>query len=260
MLKELKQITDTRETTIKSQLSKVIQEVNAAATNPSAALDLFMQAAYATQFDGENHEKTQFVDWKKKMSGTFKSKSFQEALRLYLTYLSLTLQSSAGVKTRDLLPSLVNYTVQVYSEPDYDVLTDDLMRKPLNESLIVRGLGITLTPADGWIMIPGNVDEMYMKEILPELRLKKDPAAIEYWNKKIQMDTESASKSKRTYDQDHFAKIRKPTLLWNRAKEFYLIDQKNRGITEMFAVIKAYPTHPDAADWAKQLEDYLGTK
>ena len=260
ILKELEKIKDSRQTAIKGQLGKIIQTVNAAAANPSAALDLYLQAAFATRFDGENHEKTQFSDWKKKQSDTLKSKTFQEALRFYLIYLSLTLQSTAGVKNSDMVPSLTNYTLQVLTENDWDVDSDDLMRKPLADSLIVRGFGVTLTPAEGWVTVPGNIDDMYMKVILPELRLKKDAAAVEYWNRKIAMESDSASKAKRNYDADRFARIRKPTLLWSRAKEIFLIGQKNRGINEMLAVIKAFPIHPDAEDWANQLEQCIGKK
>ena len=109
-------------------------------------------------------------------------------------------------------------------------------------------------------MVPANVDEMFTKIILPALRLKKDPTAVDYWTRKIEMESASSAKAKRTFDAERFAKFRKPTLLWNRAKEFYLIGQKNRGFTEMFAVVKAYPTHPDAEGWAGQLEQLIGKK
>lgn len=260
VLKELQQIKDTRENSIKNQLGQVLQTVNSAASNGGAALDLYLQAQFATQFDGQSHEKTQFQEWKKKEADKLKSKSFQEALRLYLIYLSLTLQSSSGVKTADLIPHLVGYTTQVLSEADFLADGNELMKKALGESIIVRGLGVNLNPAAEWVMIPGNIDEMYQKVILPELREKKDPAAVEYWSRKIDRESDASASSKRNFDADRFAKTRKPTLLWNRAKEFYLIGYQNRGIAEMLVVIKTYPTHPDAAAWAEQLEQYLGKK
>jgi len=38
---------------------------------------------------------------------------------------------------------------------------------------------------------------------------------------------------------------------------FLNLGQKNRGVTEMFNLIKTYPTHPDADDWIAKLENIL---
>ena len=260
ILKELQQIKETRETSIKSQLSKVIQTVNSAATSSSAAMDLYLQANRMIQFNGQNNENMQYQEWKKKEGEKLKSKGFQEALRLYLVYLSLTLQSSGGVKTTDLLPSLINYTLQVIPEADFLEDGHDLLRRPLDDSVIVRGFGVTLRPAGDWVMTPGNIDDMYLKIILPVLRERKDASAVEYWNSKIQRESDANASVKRTFDVDQFAKTRKPELLWNRAVEFYLVGQKNRGVAEMLAVIRAYPSHPNAASWVSQLEQYLAKK
>ena len=260
LLKELQKIKETRQTSIKSQLGKVYQTVNSAASNGNAAMDLYLQSEYTTQFDGKGHEKTQFQDWKKKEADRLKSKGFQEALRLHLVYLSLTLQSSSGIKNSEMVPALTSYATQVQAESD--LLSDDkeFMKRPLNDGMIVRALGVALTPTENWVMTPGNVDEMYQKIILPALREKKDAKAIEYWDRKLDKEYAAATDSERTFDADRFATLRRPALLWNRALEFYLIDQKNRGVAEMFAMIKAYPTHPDAAAWTTQLEQYLAPK
>ena len=260
ILRELQQIKDTRETALKSQLRKALQTVATAASNGTAAMDLYLQSAFTTQFDGESREQTQFLEWKKKEADKLKHKSFQQALHHYLVYLSLTLQSSTGTKTSDLLPALISYTSQVLAEDDFQVENEDLMRRPMGESLIVRGLGVNLAPAPDWVMAPGRIDEMWLRVILPVLRDKQDPSAVDYWTRKIERESVVATRSKRTFDANRFAKSIKPVLLWNRAKEFYLIGQKNRGITEMLAVIKAYPTHPEAEGWAAHLEEYLGQK
>jgi len=35
------------------------------------------------------------------------------------------------------------------------------------------------------------------------------------------------------------------------------IGQKNRAVTDMFALIKTYPSHPDAQKWVTRLEEVL---
>ena len=46
-------------------------------------------------------------------------------------------------------------------------------------------------------------------------------------------------------------------MMWSRAQDMLLIGLRNRAITEMFNIIKAYPQHQDAANWIKQLEQVL---
>ena len=36
-----------------------------------------------------------------------------------------------------------------------------------------------------------------------------------------------------------------------------VIGQKNRGITQMFNLVKTYPRHPDAGNWISKLESLL---
>ena len=260
VLKELQKIKGSRETNLKSQLNQIFQTVKSAASNGTEAIDLYLQAEFSTQFNGQNQDKVQFLEWKKKQSDKLKSKTFQEALRLYLSYLALTIQSSMGTKNEEMIQPLINYTVMASPEIEFLTDGDEFMKRPLDNSLIVRYLGLTLTPQTSWINTPGNLDEMYSEVIMPDFRLKKSPQAIEYWNRQIEKESNSIENEKRVFQVDQFTRIRKPALLWNKALEFYLIGQKNRGITEMLSVIKAYPTHPDAAGWVTKLEEYIATQ
>ena len=257
VLKELQKLKGTHDVSLKNQLYQIYQMVNSAASNGNDAMDLYLQAEFATQFNGQSRDKVQFQEWKKKQSDKLKSKSFQESLRLYLTYLAITIQSSMGAKTVDLIQPLINYSGQVFTEQEFLEDGDELMKKPLDGSLIVRYLNLNLTPQTGWVNTPGNVDDIYLKVILPELRILQNPMALEYWDRQITKEAETISNDKRIFQSELFNNVRKPTLYWNKAMEFYLIGQKNRGITEMLAVIKAYPNHPDAAGWVSKLEQYI---
>ena len=261
-LKQLQAIKNQQQSTVKMERGKVIETFNAAASN-GTALDLYEQAVQVIQFDGESREITQFHDWKKKETDRLKSKGFQEALRLHLIYLALTIQNAGGTKAKDLLPALISYTGEV--EADGDLLVDgtDFLQKPLDQSIFVKRYGIEgmLSGGDeGWVMTPGNVDGIYQKTILPIWREKKDPSAVDYWNGKLQREFDNASNSKRTFVSERFAQITKPDLLWNRAMEYYQIGQEKRGLTDMLEIIKTYPTHPEAAQWTAQIELLLSAK
>ncbi len=113
-------------------------------------------------------------------------------------------------------------------------------------------------PAGGnWESNPGNLDGIFQNIILPELREQKDARVLEYWDLKLKKEADTASRSRLAYEIEKFNNERRPTLLWSRAQEFIVLGQKNRAVSELFAVIKAHPTHPQADDWIAALEQLL---
>lgn len=262
ILKELKDMKNKQESTRKTQLTRTYQEINTASASGATALDLYLQIIRNTQFNGQNRENMEFRDWKKKKEENLKSKSFQECLRLHLVYLALTLQRASGVDVNTLLPGLIAYVSEVQAEGAYLEDGMDLLKPPLSGSIFARWYGISdlLGGAANWELSPSNVDSMWEKTILPAYREARNPHAIDYWNQKIDNEANAAAQTKRTFDAETFAQVRKPQLLWKRAEEFNRIGLKNRAASEMLAVIKAYPANHDAPAWTTELETLLGGK
>lgn len=111
--------------------------------------------------------------------------------------------------------------------------------------------------AQGWEMVPGSVDGIFQKIILPELRAQRDPRLLEYWDMKIKRDGDMAAKSKLAFDAEKFAQQRRPELLFGRAEDEILLGRRNKGINDMFALLKTYPTHPNADGWISKVESLL---
>ena len=95
---------------------------------------------------------------------------------------------------------------------------------------------------------------------LQQQRKDKDQRVITYWDNKIKIATEVMSESKRAFDIDQFNAIHRPELLWSRAKDLIAIGQRNRGIGEMFTIVKTWPDHPENAAWIQKIEDILTGK
>lgn len=258
MLEDLKTIKEKVATETKVGRNRIIQQLNAAAASDSTAIEFYQEAVRATQFDGQPREQTQFQDWKKKEKDKLHSRDLQEAARLHLNYLMLTLQYASGVEVKDLLPALINYTKQVSA--DLSALSDqDLMKRALGAGIFVRWFQLEPMIADAkdWEMVPSNVDGIFGKTILPELRRQKDPRVLEYWDLRIQRGANEAQQSMSAFNADSFEQTRKPSLLWHRAQDQLAIGQRNQAIAEMFAIIKKYPAHADCAQWISQLEAIL---
>lgn len=258
LLKNLKVIKEKVVADTKLSRTKVIQQLSAAAASDSSAIDFYLDAVRETQFDGRNREQTQFHDWKKKEADKLHSRDLQEAARLHLTYLVLTIQRASGAETKDLLPSLINYTRQVNTAID-SINDQDLMKRPLDNGIFAHWLqlGSLISNARDWEMAPGNLDGIFGKTILPELRKQKDPRVIEYWDLRIQRESANAQQSQRAFDAESFDQRRLPQLLWMRAQDLLAIGKRNQAIAEMYAIIKQYPAHADCTGWIARLEAVL---
>ena len=109
-------------------------------------------------------------------------------------------------------------------------------------------------PPATWETVPGNVNGIYTAIILPEFRATKDARLLEYWDLMIRKEQEGIYAGMPDFEERQWSQVKKPAMLWSRTQDLLLIGQRNRAVTEMFNLIKAFPQHPDAASWIAQLE------
>ena len=273
----------------KALKQKALQQVQQVAGSPAASAAAWEEAVRQVQFEGGAKEGAQFKDWKDKDGEALKEREAMSAAQLHFRWMALTLQRSLGTLSKDLLPQVVAFTKDVAADQDaIDALDDairrekeltasgkhgkdrkgndeavkrvhdQILRSPVNASVAARALKISeLMTADKWEMTPGNVDGIFNRIILPELRAQKDPRVLEYWDMKLKREAEAVGKSKLAFDADKFTNVRRPELLWSRALDLLAIGQRNRAIGEMFNLLKAHPMHPNAGDWLTTLEQTL---
>jgi hypothetical protein len=110
---------------------------------------------------------------------------------------------------------------------------------------------------DSWENVPGNIDGIYTNIIQPELRVQKDPRVFEYWDTRMKVDSDTATRTKLTFEIDKYNTLTAPNLLFNRAQEYIALGQKNRAATEMYGIIQKYPNHPKAGEWITALQGLL---
>ncbi len=264
LLRALKQIQERNTEATKSQLNKVIQDFRAAASSNSKAIAFYEEAIRATQFAGQTLQQTQFQEWKKKEAEKLRSNEMQTAARLHLVYATLTLDHAKGVPVSDLLPALFQYTnqiIEVREDANRRELFDkqELLKGKVTDSIFIRwyGAGKLLADLKNWEPSPGNVDGIYQKTILPQMRKNKDARIIQYWDGRITRESKRVSEGKVAFNIEQFNLVQKPTLLWQRAEDLLAIGQRNRAINEMFSIIKNFPDHPDTPTRIASLEKTL---
>jgi hypothetical protein len=132
---------------------------------------------------------------------------------------------------------------------------DSIINKPLAGSPVVQWLKLgDYVNVQGWEQSPGDVNGIFEKIVLPELRTQKDPRVLEYWDMRMKREADAASKTHLSFEVDKYNTVRRPALLWKRAAELVLLGQKNKAMSDMLGIIKAHPTHPEAATWLAELE------
>jgi hypothetical protein len=296
LLQALKGLKDQQSQQAKTSRQAVLKSAQASAASGQAAAAAWIEAVRETQFQGVEKEGAQFRDWKEKEGALFSEKEVQTAAHLYFRWLTLTTQHTLGTTTKDLLPNIIQYTKDVLADSAaMDALMehaqkekdranprtagpntrgarntseddrvkrehDQILNRALPNSPPVKALHAEeLIKVDAWEMKPGDVDGIYTNVILPELRKARDPRVLEYWDMKIKLEGE-AVKTKPAFDQDKFTKERRPELLWNRAKEFGEIGLRNKGIAELFQVLRANPQHPKFSEWIGEFETLVSPK
>lgn len=279
----LKEIKAKRAASEKTLGSKLQQDFRVASASNADAIAFYDRAVLAVEPDKTHAD---LADWEK-------SDAAQNAARLHLSYLLLTLQRAGGATTKQLEPALLAHIAALtaagaaddviqykrdrslelkdagYRPPNAKGKTplgkiplfweQDLIKKSVKNSVFVQWYGISkmLDDVKDWEFAPGNADGIYQSTLLPYYRQTKDPRLLTYWDNKIQQEAQDAAKSFAVFKVDQFNTVRRPQLVWKRALDMIAIGQRNRGMTDMLTLVKTYPDHPDLRDWISGLEAML---
>lgn len=259
ILQELQGIQAKQKNAASSRQKQNLDTILRASSSKDAAIAFYEDAQMATQFQGANRENSQFRDWKKKQEEQLKNPDFRESVRLHLFYLALSLKKAADAKPVELMPQVADYLNVLDASDDALSVRDSLLKNSVSDGIFAKwlGLGPDLGKAGDWEMNPGKSDAIASKYLLPEWRKVKNPALLSYWDARIAKESLAANSAKLDFQEKNFATVRKPDLLWRRAKELLMLDQPNRAAQEMFGLIKNYPNHPSVNEWIGELEKML---
>ena len=263
VLATLKDLRARQATVVGREKANVLAAINAAIAEPGKTYEL-AQAAVEVQGSNGNagaspargqEPRRRYNEPARNQNDLLRNRDFVNGLRLELIYLSLTWQHQSGAKTADLINPLLDYTAQVL--PNAEALAAfEPFHRGVGETVFATYFQVTpfLAGMTGWADRPFDVEGIYQQTILPELRLEKDPRVLAYWDGRIQSDGARAESSQNGLLINKFRNIRLPALLWNRAEDEIVIGRQNQGITDMLALIKAHPDHPDFEKWATRLQ------
>ena len=259
VLDTIKDLKTKQKGVVAREKSQVFDSIRGALNDPAKAYE---QAYLAVEVQGKGaNEGTRMVEWRKQNADLLRDRAFINALRLELTYLSLTWQRHMGTKTRDLLPALYDYTAQVTAATDA-LGGFKMMDRTVGDSLFTKyfQVGPYIAGMPEWENRVFNVDGILEKTVLPCLRQDKDPRLLTYWDNKMQAEVARIDQRSNGLAINRFNNVRRPSLLWSRAEDELLLGDQPRAVADMLAILKGHADHPDFDKWAARLTEVVTPK
>lgn len=279
ILRDLDQIEVKQQEVLDFARNSAVTQIKEAVSNPSSAKTLYQKAVEELQFAGISGKGAAFVDWKKSMTEVFRNNEFQTALQLHLKYLVLSLEQGGSDKPERFVVPSFSYAIDLAgtekgfidfkqnlneaSKKDPYLkqaakLCDELLNKPLSASPFVTWLRIeSLLPKKGWEMVPGNLSGILEKNVRPEMRKAADPRLVGTWELEMEVEAARATAGGRDHVATDYNAVKGPKLRFARAKDIAVLGQKNRAVTEVYALVKEFPRHPDFGTWVSELRAML---
>ncbi len=247
-----------------AQQRAIYAQIQAAAASPSAAGNFFSKATEEVNFAGKKDAVQGYIAWKKSHADLLRSREMQTALMLHLRYLMLAMQRKDMEKPETQLPAIMQYVKDVIesdkvfrnaSVPMEEVR--GLLDKPLNASVMAQWmrLGEWLPEEKTWEGRPGFVPGILEKNVRSILREKKDPQLVATWDLEMQLVADRITNARGEYKEDEFNQVTRPRLQFKQALDMIVVGQPNRALTQMIALIRTSPAHPDFPTWVAKIRE-----
>lgn len=262
VLRDLEAIEKTTTQNASNKRQTALNTLAAGLSNPA---DFFQKAVEATEFEGKPNKGAIFQDWKKAHGDLLKSADFRTAVSLALSYMMVSIRAKDSEKPEAVAAESLDYAKKLASIPasvtrhDAPKEQKDMLNESITGNIFTRWLGLQgLFPEKNWCEKPGDLDGILDKNIRSVMREKKDPNIVSTWDLQINLEAGRATDTRLDAQAVGFNKGRRPELLFLRAQDMIAVGMKNRGVTEMLAIVKANSQHPKFKEWAAAIRAQLG--
>lgn len=258
-----------------SEKGMLLGQIQAASASGPAAANFYTKAVEEVQFKGRKDKPEAFADWKKSRDDMLRSKEMQTALVLHLKYLLLSLQRKGLEKPEIQLPALMAYVNELVNADDIFFASPsapdpkkkappkdewrNLLDKPLSQSVFAQWLRLDewLPDAKNWEFKPGDLAGILDKNVRSVLRDKRDPQLIPTWDMQMKVEADRITAGRSSHEADEFNTVTRPRLLFKRAQDMVALGQPNRGLVEVVALVRTFPSHPDFPAWLESIRGML---
>lgn len=281
----LKSLKDNLETHITSRNVSAGQAFAAAAADPRAAVELYLNCVKMVEYDREGRPEADFRAWREGQADRIKDPQFVTSLQQQLRYLTLSCQAAESKDKAQIFGALMAYvdSLSNLTEMPTGAVTQSVANSVFAKAYFLdRLLGNT----ENWEPVPINIAGIYSRTIMPYLR-EKDPASLmNAWDKRIEQqgrlvamleekkaeelrglnrDEERRARNNQTnqggalgeHSKEEFTQKTLPQLQWGKLKDmFQYVDQVN-GAKAMLDFVEANLTHELGEQFYSEFEELV---
>jgi len=256
-----------------------------AATDPRAAVELYVNSHKLVNFDRENRPDADFRAWRDSQSSQLRDSAFVESLQLQLAYLALSCKAAETDDMDAVFSQLLGY---VDSLSRMQNLPTGALTTSVANSVFARAyyLERLLGNNQNWEPVPFNIDGIYERAILPHLRSENPSALMNAWDKRIEQTTRlvamidenrqggmrglsreqqirERTNQKRqggilgALDKEEFTARTLPKLRWERLKDQFQYVSEAGGAAAMLNFVETHLTHELGEEFFEEFNQLL---
>ena len=263
LLAQLAEMTKTLDEQKYGRNATVIRELREAGTSGDKSFALWLDCMKDVEYDQKGKTATEFAEWKRRQTKDA-NRERDAALQLQVQWLTIVLMDcNARTETArgEAIAAAVTFLDTVV---DRIKKADGRLEGHASESVLSSvfarhyKLETTVTQRDGGATVPGDVDAIYERMILPFYReAKMATSLMQAWTKRIEQQTTIAAAFKFIEAKEKFTAEKLPDLRWGQARELFQLGQEETAVQQMLALLKANMAHRNATRWMEELTALL---
>lgn len=265
LLDQVNEISKTRDEKMYGYLSGVIRELREAGASGDKAFALWLDCMKDVEYDQRGRTAAEFSEWKRHQTKD-SNRERDEGLRLQVQWLAIVLMESnaktEGAKGEAISAAAAFLDTMVEQAKKNEGKLGGPAGENVMNSIFARHFKLDTGGGkqDG-AGVPGDIDAIYDRMILPFLRSSKQPASLmNAWTRRIAQQTALAEAKKFPEAKEKFMTEKLPELKWGQARELFQLGQEETAAPTLLSIIKANMAHRRAGEWITELKGLLQKK
>lgn len=275
LLERLEALRANADSKVDERFRTAITAFRAASSSDQAALNLHMNCIEKVNFKDQHRKNSDFRDWKRREDDKLSAPGLGLALRLQLSWLTLTLRAASEKTDRETLVAEAQQIIDTIVR-DADKLKDhrQILNQAVNSSFFARAYDIGSIKVEDWPLAPGQLGQVYDQILLPPHRRPDRVAALRAgWTKRIQQEMalqdswaggeDPGSKrigtvaALRSPAYELFVSEVLPELQWQMELDLFRSGDQKTAALKMLAHLEKNIAHKSARAWAEAFSQLL---
>jgi hypothetical protein len=243
--------------------ARIIKELREAGVSGEKALALWLDCKKDVDFDQAGKTMTEFAEWKRRMTKD-PNRERDAELQLQVQWLAIVLMDanarSESARGEAITAALQFLDTLVERVRKADGRITGAARENVISSVFAKHykLEATVSAKDGGAYVPGDIDAIYEKMILPFYRASNQAVNLmNAWKKRIVQQTAIADAFPYREAKEQFTAEKLPELQWGQARELFMLGQEESAAQTMLSIIQSNLAHRSASRWIMEFTALL---